>query len=122
MEGLCITSENLCIKRLLAVVKGRARRTSKLIPVRSRHCDAFIFVLGGICTYRFDSGDEFTAREGDVFYLAHRAAYRMLVKTEEFSFIFCDFEFDSEDDRGCALYPSESITGADSLFSRLLKK
>ena len=122
MKGLCITSDNLCIKRLLTVVRGRARRTSKLIPVKSRHCDAFIFVLGGVCTYRFGNGEEFTARDGDVFYLAHRAAYRMLVETEEFSFIFCDFEFDSEEDRHCALYPSESLTGADSLFSRLLNR
>ena len=119
MKKTDITQENLCIQRIISVVKGRISH-QKLISVEGRHCDAFIYVISGSCTYRFDDKIEFKASEGDVFYLPFRSVYTMHIHTDDYKFIFCDFEFAESEARCGVLYPNQKQKNSDNLFLKLL--
>ena len=117
MKKTDITQENLCIQRIISVIKGRISH-QKLISVEGRHCDAFIYVISGSCTYRFDDKIEFKASEGDVFYLPFRSVYTMHIHTDDYKFIFCDFEFAETDARCGVLYSNQKQKNLDNLFLR----
>ena len=78
MKKTDITQESLCIQKIISVIKGNIDH-QKPITVKGRHCDAFIYVISGSCTYRFDDKIEFKASEGDVFYLPYRSVYTMYI-------------------------------------------
>jgi AraC-like DNA-binding protein len=121
MKKTDITQETLCIQKIISVVKGKLDHR-KPITVEGRHCDAFIYVIAGSCTYRFDDKIEFHAGEGDVFYLPYRSVYTMFIHTNDYQFIFCDFQFAETEARYGVLYPNQKQKNTDNLFLKLLNK
>ena len=119
MKTIDISEENLIIKSLISVIKGKNTKHHKNLLVNGRRSDAFVYFLSGRCEYRFDSGLEFTAREGDVFYLPCNSVYSMYIMSEFCEFIFCDFEFDGKN-ASAALYPREYLGNINSSFVKLL--
>lgn len=94
MEGSSIYACNLCIKEIRLVLKNTIPKTQKrIVKVSERKSDAFVLVLKGSCSYLFGSGEQFVAREGDVFYLPYKSVYTMKIAPEDYSFIYCDFDF-----------------------------
>jgi uncharacterized RmlC-like cupin family protein len=88
IKKIDIAQENLCIQRIISVVKSHISH-HKSITVEGRHCDAFVYVISGSCKYRFDDKIEFKASDGDVFYLPYRSVYTMQIQTDDYKFIFC---------------------------------
>ena len=122
MDKTDIMHENLCIEKIIAVIRGENPHQHKLLSVDGRHSDAFVYVISGSCTYRFDGKTEFTANSGDVFYLPHKSVYTMYIHTADYKFIFCDFEFAEDMPRRAALYSAARERNADSLFVKLLNR
>ena len=121
MKKTDITQENLCIQKIISVVKGKMDNR-KPITVKGRHCDAFVYVISGSCTYRFNDKIEFNASEGDVFYLPYRSVYTMFIHTSDYKFIFCDFQFAEADARYGVLYQNQKQKNIDNLFLKLLNR
>lgn len=117
MEKYDIAQNDLCVQKILAVIKNRISR--KRLAVNGRHSDAFVYVISGSCEYRFDDGVEFTAKEGDVFYLPFRSVYTMHIGEEDYRFIFCDFKF-FEEPTSPRLFSSEHLKNAEPFFVKLL--
>ena len=117
-----IMHENLCIRKIIAVIKGENPHYHKLLAVNGRHSDAFVYVISGSCTYRFEGKTEFTVNSGDVFYLPHKSVYTMYIHTTDYKFIFCDFEFAEAGERYAALYSDQEQKNVDSLFIKLLNR
>lgn len=117
MERLNIIYENLCIKQIIRVIKNHNSKHHKLLTVNGRYSDAFVYVLSGSCTYRFSEGIEYTVNAGDVFYLPYQSVYTMYIHTEDYRFIFCDFEF-SQSPTVSVLF--QTLKNIDILFLKLL--
>lgn len=122
MKKIDIAQENLCIQRIISVIRNQNRNHHKLLPVKGRHCDAFVYVISGSCTYRFDDNIEFTVMTGDVFYLPYKSVYTMYIHTDDYKFVFCDFEFAEPSERHSALYSHQDLKNVDSLFFKLLNR
>ena len=120
MDKIDIANENLCIKKLISVIKGENSVHHKTLSVSGRHSDAFVYIMSGSCTYRFDDGISFTASAGNVLYLPYRSVYTMYIHTPEYKFIFCDFEFSEQQPKAGALYTYEIPESINSQFSKLL--
>lgn len=90
-----LLKEQPYIQKLIAVVKNSMQRSPRKILVNGRLSDAFVCILSGACTYRFEDGIEFTVQSGDVLYLANQAVYEMELQTEAYSFIYVDFLFEN---------------------------
>lgn len=119
MKKTDITQESLCIQKIISVIKGNIDH-QKPITVKGRHCDAFIYVISGSCTYRFDDKIKFKASEGDVFYLPYGSVYTMHIHTNDYKFIFCDFKFSEEEARCGVLYQNQKPKNIENLFLKLL--
>ncbi len=122
MKKTDIMQESLCIQKIITVIQGKNPNHHKLLTVKSRHSDAFVYVISGSCTYRFDDKTEFKATAGDVFYLPYQSIYTMYIHTDDYKFIFCDFEFAENSERRGALYPNQRQRNIDSLFAKLLNR
>ena len=99
-----ITKKNLYIHKIINVIKSKNNNHHKLLHIRCRHSDAFVYVLSGSCTYDCPEGNKFTVNEGDILYLSHHSEYTMYIHTDNYSFIFCDFEFDETVPRKSDVY------------------
>lgn len=121
MEKIDITKSNLYFKKLINVISSEINNNSKPLFVVSRHSDAFIYILSGSCTYKFDDGCEFTVNKGDILYLAYRSDYTMYIHTKNYRFIFCDFEFNEDSLRKSDMYTPTSPSYAENLFIKLLQ-
>lgn len=119
MKTIDISEENLIIKNVISVIKGRNTKHHKLLTVNGRHSDAFVYLLSGRCEYRFGDGMEFTVHDGDVFYLPYHSVYSLYITSQSCEFIFCDFEFENKN-ASAALYPRENVSNINSLFVKLL--
>ena len=122
MKKTDIMQENLCIQKIITVIQGKNPNHHKLLTVKSRHSDAFVYVISGSCTYRFDDKTEFKVTAGDVFYLPYQSIYTMYIHTDDYKFIFCDFEFTEPSARRSALYSHQDLKNVDSLFFKLLNR
>ena len=122
MKKTDIMQENLCIQKIITVIQGKNPIHHKLLTVKSRHSDAFVYVISGSCTYRFDDKTEFKVTAGDVFYLPYQSIYTMYIHTDDYKFIFCDFEFTEPSARRGALYSHQDLKNVDSLFFKLLNR
>ena len=122
MKKTDIMQENLCIQKIITVIQGKNPNHHKLLTVKSRHSDAFVYVISGSCTYRFDDKTEFKVTAGDVFYLPYQSIYTMYIHTDDYKFIFCDFEFAEPSARRSALYSHQDLKNVDSLFFKLLNR
>lgn len=123
MDFVNIFKTKLYISSIFSVIKSeRTVSAGKEFSISSRHSDAFIFVLSGSCLYSCVGSLPFTASEGDVIYLAKGADYKMLHTEEEtFSYIYCDFDFDGNFPRACAVIPTLERGELQDMFSRLYK-
>lgn len=122
MEKTDIAKNNLYFKKLIKVISSEINNNSKPLSVVSRHSDAFIYILSGSCTYKFDDGSEFTVNKGDIFYLAYRSDYTMYIHTKDYRFIFCDFEFNDDSLKKSDMYTPSSSSYAENLFIKLLQQ
>ena len=122
MKKTDIMQENLCIQKIITVIQGKNPNHHKLLTVKSRHSDAFVYVISGSCTYRFDDKTEFKVTAGDVFYLPYQSIYTMYIDTDEYRYIFCDFEFAESSERLSALYSHQDLKNVDTLFIKLLNR
>ena len=122
MKKTDIMQENLCIQKIITVIQGQNPNHHKLLTVKSRHSDAFVYVISGSCTYRFDDKTEFKVTAGDVFYLPYQSIYTMYIHTDDYKFIFCDFEFTEPSARRSALCSHQDLKNVDSLFFKLLNR
>lgn len=122
MKKTDIMQENLCIQKIITVIQGKNPNHHKLLTLKSRHSDAFVYVISGSCTYRFDDKTEFKVTAGDVFYLPYQSIYTMYIHTDDYKFIFCDFEFAEPSARRSALYSHQDLKNVDSLFFKLLNR
>ncbi len=120
MSETDILKENFYIKKIINVIKNENRFTHKLLKVNSRHSDAFVYILSGSCTYSFSSGRSFTVAKGDILYLAHNSVYDMYINSDDYKFIFCDFEFDGPLTRKSDFYTPQDSSYCENLFRRLL--
>lgn len=114
-----ITKSPLAVARILNVVKAENNRSRSLINVNGRKSDAFVYIISGSCTYTVDSVT-FTVNAGDVLYLANDSVYTMYIHTQNYSFIFCDFEFAETEKRKCDYFQSENIEW-ESYFGRIYR-
>lgn len=114
-----ITENQLTVGRIINVIKTSNRMQHRLLTVNGRQSDAFVYIIEGKCTYTI--GDtNFTVQAGDILYLSHNSVYTMYIHTEDYRFIFCDFEFSESMPRKCDYYRSENAEW-EVLFSRILK-
>lgn len=122
MEKLDITQENLCIKKIISVIQGKNSNHHKLLRTNERHSDAFVYIISGSCTYQFDDKTEFQVNAGDVFYLPYKSVYTMYIHTDDYRFIFCDFEFDVTTSKYSAIFVNQNLKNIESLFIKLLNR
>lgn len=119
MDKYSIIKDDLCIKKILAVIKGNNTNHHKKILLHGRHSDALVYVSEGSCSYTFDDGVSFVAKRGDVFYLPYQSVYTMYISTEDYRFIFCDFVFE-EAPTSAAIFHAEHSIDTEGLFVKLL--
>lgn len=117
---LNITKNELYISKFYHVTKSYSTR--KQIEVKSRRSDGFILILEGLCHYTFDDGMFFTAKKGDLMYLAKDAEYKMNVECEKYEYIFTDFDFCNAEKRKSAVISLKSPETSETLFRRLLHR
>ena len=122
MKKIDIMQESLCIKNIISVIQGRNRNHHKLLKISARHSDAFVYVISGSCTYKFDDKTEFQVTARDVFYLPYKSVYTMYIHTDDYKFIFCDFQFAESEPRSSAIYPNQTTKNIDNLFAKLLNR
>lgn len=121
MSDLDISKHNLYIHKFVRVIKNQNLNAHKEIKVNGRHSDAFVYILSGSCTYVLENGDTFTAKTGDILYLAYHAVYTMYIHEAKYSFIYCDFEFNSPVLRKSNVYTPANPSDTESLFIKLLR-
>ena len=56
VDKYSIIKDDLCIKKILAVIKGNNTNHHKKIVLHGRHSDALVYVSEGSCSYTFDDG------------------------------------------------------------------
>ena len=115
-----IVSNHFYVKKLIGVSMSSDSVPRRNSHVKSRHCDAVAYVLAGCAIYQLDDGSEFTARQGDILYMAHNAVYSVSFPTQSFQILFCDFEFDPIIPKQSAVYKPKNPQHAKALFEKLL--
>ena len=121
MDKINITKSPMYIKSVLNVISAVNRNKNKRTYVSLRHSDALVYALQGSCDYSFDDGARFTVNAGDVLYLSHGATYSMLVRTDSYKVIFCDFEFLCDAPRQSASFTPDGTEHVKGLFQKLLR-
>ena len=109
----------LPIRTPINVIRARNPHCRKRLSVPSRRSDGFVYVVSGSCDYHFDHGEDFTARAGQVIYLAQRAHYDMWIHDENYLVIYCDFFFSSDEPRSSQLFSFANPSPVETLFQRL---
>lgn len=121
MAQINICEKALYIQELLRVISSYLPKNGRLPHCAGRHSDAFVLVTNGSCFYQFDEGHNFTAKAGDIIYLAFKDQYQMTVLEEKYSFIYCDFMFFSNEPRQSRLITMPSFDPTEKLFKKLLR-
>ena len=119
MQAISITDTQLYIGKIRGVISSVNKNKNKKTYVSGRHSDAFVYALCGSCDYRFGDGTGFTVNAGDVLYLSHGAVYSMLVRTDSFKVIFCDFEFSCDAPRQSTVFTPQNTDHTKNLFQKL---
>ncbi|MBR6602686.1 MAG: helix-turn-helix transcriptional regulator [Clostridia bacterium] len=119
---LDIAKNELYISCLRHVIKSQTGR--KYSSVDGRWSDGFVLVLSGECHYSFSDGHSFTARAGDLIYLAKGSSYKKELITEPFLHIHTDFDFicNETEKRKSANVSLKNPSETEALFRRLMKK
>lgn len=121
MSQIDITKNNLYLKNLINVLRSEIVNRNKIVHLKGRHSDAFVYVIKGSCTYVFESGHTCTVKEGDILYLAHKELYTMYVHSSRYSSIYCDFEFYGDENRKSDVYTPKNTGETENLFKRLIR-
>ena len=121
MDKIEITEKNLYIKEISQVIRSELTFRNKASFVTDRFSDCLIYVRSGSCRYTFDDGMCFEVRAGDILYLAYHASYRMNVGEENYSVVYCNFFFDSDELRKSRVYKVGMHSNAEILFRQLYK-
>lgn len=114
-------SKTIC--PVLAIHKAaysKMKRFLKPLIIKSRHSDAFVFVIHGSCRYTFEN-HSFTANAGDIIYLAKGEAYEMNVIDDCYDVIFCDFDFGGVQKRKSIVGTLPSPIFGEKEFSKLYR-
>ena len=114
-----ILKEKPYIQKLITVVKNSMKQSSRKLFVNGRLSDAFVYILSGSCSYRFENGMQFIVESGDILYLANQAVYEMKLQTETYSFIYVDFCFEGEQKYNSTVYKSSEGVEYLNLFKKL---
>ena len=120
MEKIDISETNCTIKNVIRVMRAENKNHHKKVYVDSRPSDVFVYIVSGSCQYEFGNGESFTVKAGDIMYLANRESYSIYITSENYRFIFCDFEFSELCTRKSAVFTPKSNTYVESLFVKLL--
>ncbi|MBE6679089.1 MAG: AraC family transcriptional regulator [Ruminococcaceae bacterium] len=86
-----------------------------------RESDAFIYITEGKCVYRF-ADETFSAQSGDILFLARGGIYSMDIQSEEYRFIFIDFDFASDAPCKHEVFKMQNARATESMFRRMLEK
>lgn len=121
MEKNDITLTDFYIKKLICVIKSEINNCSKTIYVCGRRSHAFVYILSGSCSYNFDDKYDVTVNTGDILYLAHNADYTMNIHTNQYRFIYCDFELHDNVVRKSNVYSLENASEGENYFIKLEK-
>jgi len=70
--------------------------------------------------YTFEEEKNITVKSGDILYLAQNAHYDMYIHDDQYRFIYCDFSFEPECSRECAVFSPGNPSYTENLFIRLL--
>ena len=114
-----ITKNNIYIGRMINVLKSSLGVSKKLLKTNGRDSDAFIYIVNGSCSYEFDDGARFTAKKGDVLYLADGAVYSMKITEEPYDVHFCNFDFICDKPRKSSVFTPKNTAEAENLFGEL---
>ena len=113
-----ISKEFTPISNLITVIKNSIPPRKNKSHVDGRWSDGFIYITEGCCTYELD-GYSFDVKASDILYLAKGAVYTMDTHGALYSFIFCDFEFCSDEVRRSAVYTPKNSDEAERTFEKL---
>ena len=92
---MSILQNELTVMKIENAWQGELSR--RTIPLSApRLCHGFLYIISGECDYFFENNVTFTAKTGDVFYLARNSRYDMDVKSENYSFIAINFLSDDD--------------------------
>lgn len=119
MSKLCQTRP--LISEFYRAVEGVIHKRFLPAKPHGRKSDAFIYILDGSCVYSFEN-EEFTVKSGDVLFLAKGNIYSMDVQSDEYRFIFADFEFAATDPCMHEAFEMQNARGIESMFRRILEK
>lgn len=121
MRKTDIISTDFCLKKLICVIKSEINNCTKTIYVNGRHSHAFVYILSGSCSYNFDDEYEVTVNKGDILYLAYNADYKMTIHTQNYRYIYCDFELNDNVIRRSNVYSFQNTSDVENLFIKLVK-
>lgn len=100
-------------------VEGELQKKYYPAKPQGRMSDGFIYILEGKANYVF-SDYEFDVSSGDVMFLCKGGEYSINVLSEEYKFIFVDFDF--ADSVKSDVFKSVNSKSAESMFRRMLEK
>lgn len=115
-----ITKSFFAIHKLRRAAYSKMKRFPAPHTVDGRHSDAFVYVFSGSCSYKFDNRS-FVAEGGDMIYLSKGEKYEMLVTSEKYDVIFCDFDFEVGAKRKSICVKPTSSALCDKYFSELYR-
>lgn len=116
---LSISKNELFISHLESATQSYIQPRA-IPPCIPRRCDGFVYILSGSCSYRFATHG-FTAKAGDILYLACGAVYSMNVH-ERYDFIVVNFLFDDPRDRKSQVFSPLDGEDAELSFQKLLRR
>ena len=113
-----IADFELNIKSISDVQKGTIPPSS--VVCKKRKSDCFVYILSGEAEYCF-MGKYYTARKGDIIYLAYESKYSINVTDENYKFIFIDFFFDrnSEEKIENEIFNGKGIDILENSFEKI---
>lgn len=116
---LDIIKNELYIGKLRDVIHGYIPK--RIVPMQTigRQNDGFIYIIQGACRYTFDDNTTFTAKQGDLLYLAYNSKYLMEVQSEKYEFVYFDFIFPDERLRQSAVFKMKNPGETSNIFFRL---
>ena len=120
MDKIDISETNCTIKNVIRVIQAENRNHHKKVFVDCRPSDVFVYIISGSCQYEFENEESFTVKAGDIMYLANREKYSIYITSEDYRFIFCDFEFSESCERKSAVFTPKSDAYVESIFVKLL--
>ncbi len=119
MSKLC--NAKLRVGNLYQVVEGVIHKRFLPEKPNGRESDAFIYITEGECVYRFKN-ETFSAKSGDILFLAKDSIYSMDVQSNTYRFVFANFDFTTTAPCKYELFKMQNTRAIESMFRRMLEK